>query len=234
MKEYILLIGSVAAGGFIAAGLGKLKESYIKMLLTFSGAYLLSIAVFHLLPEIYESHHHTYGLYIMLGFVVQLVLEVFSKGMEHGHSHPELFKGKGLPFGVVLSLFMHAFLESMPIGAHAEEVARNALLWGIVIHKLPVSIILFLMMKELTSNRYGLIGMMLLFALIAPLGVWVGSIIPFFQDYYRELTAFVLGIFIHISTTILFEFNQSHRFNLAKFSMIIIAIAIAWFTVSHH
>ncbi len=233
MKPYLFLILSVVGGSLIGAFITNRKSNSVKFLLTFSGAYLLSIGVFHLLPEMYEEHSHGIGFWIMGGFFIQLILEVFSKGIEHGHGHVELFRKGTLPFSVIISLFVHAFLESLPIGAHGGELSKNALLWGIVIHKLPVSIILYSMLKELTNNRFLILAMMALFALIAPLAVLVGDVLPILASYYRELTALTLGVFLHISTTILFESTQSHRFNLMKFSTILLAVLVAWFSVSH-
>lgn len=234
MTSYLFLILSVAAGSIIAAIMRGNKSFSVKFLLTFSGAYLLAIGVFHLLPEIYEGHNHYIGFWIMGGFFVQLVLEVFSKGMEHGHGHKELFQHKALPMGVLGSLFLHALLESLPIGAHHDHLSRNALLWGIVIHKLPVSIILVTMLRELTASWGKIIAMMAVFALIAPLGVFLGQSLPLLGEYYRELTAITLGVFLHISTTILFETNQSHRFNFMKFFTTLLAVLLAWFSVSAH
>lgn len=231
---YFLLILSVLLGSLIAAFLKSRKDVSIKFLLVFSGAYLLSIGVFHILPEVYEVHDHTIGLWVMGGFFIQLILEVFSKGVEHGHGHPEHFKDKGIPITVMASLFLHALLESMPIGAHADSVSSNTLLWGIVIHKLPVSIILFAMLTELTSNWAKIIFWMLAFALIAPLGVWLGETVPLFEQYYRQLTALTLGVFIHISTTILFESSKSHKFNFIKFFVTLLGVIVAWISVSHH
>jgi hypothetical protein len=68
---------------------------------------------------------------------------------------------------------------------------------------------------------------------MAPLGVLVGSQLPILGDYSRELTAFVFGIFLHISTTILFEGNQSHGFNIMKYGIILMALGLAWLSVSH-
>lgn len=234
MNSYLFLILSVVAGSAIAAFLHSQKNSSVKFLLTFSGAYLLAIGVFHLLPEIYEGHDHYIGFWIMGGFFIQLLLEVFSKGMEHGHGHKELFRDKTLPLGVLSSLFLHALLESLPIGAQHDHVSKNALLMGIVIHKLPVSIILFTMMKELTASWAKIFLLMLAFALVAPLGVFLGETLPILGDYYRQLTALTLGVFIHISTTILFESNQSHRFNFMKFFSAGLAVLLAWFSVSGH
>ena len=231
---YLLLISSVLTGSLISAFLRSQKDVSIKFLLVFSGAYLLSIGVFHILPEVYEVHDHSIGLWVMGGFFIQLILEVFSKGVEHGHGHPEHFKERGIPITVMVSLFLHALLESLPIGAHGDSVSSNTLLWGIVIHKLPVSIILFAMLTELTKNWGKIIFWMLLFAFIAPLGVWLGETLPILEQYYRQLTALTLGVFIHISTTILFESSKSHKFNFIKFFVTLLGVIVAWLSVSHH
>lgn len=233
MSSYLFLIGSVLAGAILGTVLKDRKGFQVKFLLTFSGAYLLSIGVFHLLPEIYETHSHSIGLWIMGGFFIQLFLEVFSKGIEHGHSHVEWFHKRGIPMTIIISLFVHALIESLPVGAHHEELSRDAMLWGIVIHKLPVSLILYTMLSEVLDSRLRVVMVMIGFALIAPLGVYLGDNLQVLQEYYRELTALTLGLFIHISTTILFESSQSHKFHLKKFITILIAVFVAWFSVSH-
>jgi zinc and cadmium transporter len=233
IKEISFLILAVAIGTGLAILLRQMKGISIKVLLTFSGAYLLGIGIFHLLPEVYEEHSHYYGIMIMLGFFVQLILEAFSKGLEHGHGHSELFTNKGLPFGVLLSLFLHAFLESIAIGGSHNHLSRDALLWGLLVHKVPVTIILYNMLCEFTKRVPVVLFWLILFALMAPLGVFVGSLLPALGDYSRELTAFVFGIFLHISTTILFEGNQSHGFNIMKYGVILAAFGLAWLSVSH-
>ncbi len=233
MSTYIYLFATVFIGALLGRWLRKSKAVPIKFLLIFSGAYLLGIGVFHLLPEVFESHSHHYGLFIMAGFFVQLLLEAMSKGLEHGHSHSELFHNKGLPAGVMIGLFMHAFIESIPVGSHMNHLSKDALLWGLIVHKLPVSIILYNMLCEFSGKKQVVFFWLLLFALMAPLGVFIGEAIPFFAERSSELTAFVFGIFLHISTTILFEGNQSHRFNFLKYGVILFALSIAWLSVSH-
>jgi zinc transporter ZupT len=229
----IYLVGAVVAGAAIGQWFFKSGLKNIKMLLTFSGAYLLGIGVFHLLPEIFDTHSHFYGLLIMAGFFVQLLLEALSKGLEHGHAHKELFNNKALPLGVVLSLFLHAFLESLPIGGHQHELSRSALVLGLIVHKIPVTVILFTMLKEFTTKFWKITLWLSLFALMAPLGILIGAKVSFFATYDNELLAFVFGIFLHISTTILFESSESHRFNLIKLSVILSALILAWLSVVH-
>ena len=52
-------------------------------------------------------------------------------------------------------------------------------------------------------------------AAMAPLGMSI-SAHTFLARHSRELTAIVIGIFMHISTTILFESSEIHRFQWAK------------------
>jgi zinc transporter ZupT len=83
---YIVLILSVLVGVVIVFGL-KPSTKTVQLLLAFSGAYLLSITILHLLPEVYHAHNENIGLFILLGLLLQLILDFFSKGAEHGHIH---------------------------------------------------------------------------------------------------------------------------------------------------
>jgi hypothetical protein len=41
------------------------------------------------------------------------------------------------------------------------------------------------------------------------------------------LLAIVVGMFLHISTTIIFEASENHRFNLVKLLSIIVGVTLA-------
>ncbi|HIC30650.1 MAG TPA: ZIP family metal transporter, partial [Flavobacteriaceae bacterium] len=88
MLNIILPILSVVLGFLIVLIFKPKKSTNLKLLLAFSGAFLLSITVFNFLPEVYHHHHDKpIGLFIMAGILLQIVLEFFSKGAEHGHVH---------------------------------------------------------------------------------------------------------------------------------------------------
>src|SRR5690606_11333200 len=59
---YILPLVSVLLGAFIGLIFQPKNKKNLKLLLAFSGAFLLSITVMHLLPEVYDTvfhgHHH--------------------------------------------------------------------------------------------------------------------------------------------------------------------------------
>ena len=90
--SYVILFLSVVIGSVLVF-IYKPNQKGLRLLLAFSGAYLLAITVLHLLPEVYQASEmgNKIGLLILFGILLQSILESFSKGIEHGHSH---LKGK--------------------------------------------------------------------------------------------------------------------------------------------
>ncbi|MDX1279345.1 ZIP family metal transporter [Oceanihabitans sediminis] len=222
MQNIILPILSVFLGYAIVMVLKPSQRKNLKLLLAFSGAFLLSITVFNFLPEVYEHKGKSVGLFIMIGILLQIVLEFFSKGAEHGHIHLDK-NATEFPWLLFISLSIHSVLEGIPIHNH------TSLLLGIIIHKLPVAIILctFFFASKLSKPKIAFF--LILFALMTPFGVLLSENFQSIQNYYYEISAIVIGIFLHISTTILFESNEDHKFNITKLLTIVVAIAIAYF-----
>ena len=219
-----LLFASVIAGAIVVEIFKPEKGRNIQMLLTFSGAYLLAVSVLHLLPELFKNDISKYiGIYILAGFLIQIVLEYFSQGIEHGHFQ----KSNVIPFSILISLCLHALLEGVPLGGHLHDHAHNSLLTGIVLHKMPVAIVLMTFFLQSNIGKSKAYFYLLLFALMAPLGVFAGNLFTTLADFHNEIMAMVIGIFLHISTTILFESSEGHKFSLQKILAIIVGACIA-------
>ena len=60
--NYLLPLFAVLIGYILALFLKPKSKTSLKLLLAFSGAFLLSLTVMHLLPEVYESHNHNIDL----------------------------------------------------------------------------------------------------------------------------------------------------------------------------
>ena len=220
--NYLLPLFSVLLGYGIALFLKPKSKSKLKLLLAFSGSFLLSLTVMHLLPEVYESHNHNIGIFIMAGILFQIILEFFSKGAEHGHVHGHE-KMYHIPWLLFISLCIHAFLEGFPVSHH------HNLALGIAIHHLPIAIILTLFFINAKLDSKAIFAFMLTFAIMTPLGTIISDYLPILNDYYTEITAVVIGILFHISSTIIFESSEGHKFNVAKVSMIILGVVLAYF-----
>jgi len=276
METYLLPFLAVVLGYFLSIIVKPAKKKTIKLLLAFSGSFLLTMTVSHLLPEVYayviegnhvettivenhnSSHNHTHehhdhshdhsshdnhihteatnsnehnhdhdamkqiGLFIMLGIVFQIILEYFSKGAEHGHVHVHE-KMTSMPWLLFASLCLHALFEGMPVSQHTH------LAWAIAIHHFPIAIILTLFFLQAELNKKFVFMFMIVFALMTPLGTYLSANLSFLIDYYVPISAFVIGILFHISSTIIFESSEGHKFNLAKLLAIIIGIAFGFF-----
>ena len=220
--NYLLPLFSVLFGYGIALFLKPKSKTNLKLLLAFSGSFLLSLTVIQLLPEVYESNNSNIGLFIMAGILFQIILEFFSKGAEHGHVHGHETMTH-IPWLLFISLCIHAFLEGFPVSHH------HNLAVGIAIHHLPIAIILTVFFINSSLNKNAIFAFMLTFAVMTPLGTIISDYLPILNDYYTEITAVVIGLLFHISSTIIFESSEGHKFNIAKISMIIFGIVFAYF-----
>ncbi|WP_397446456.1 ZIP family metal transporter [Polaribacter sp. R77954] len=224
--NYLLLIIAVILGALLVLFI-KPSKKFIRLLLAFSGAYLLSVTILHLLPEVYAENTNakTTGILILIGIILQSVLESFSKGAEHGHIHIHS-DGKQFPTLLFVSLCVHAFSEGLPI-----HHSGNNLLWAIVVHKIPIAIVLTSFLIQTKYSKKIVFSFLFFFGLMSPLGVLLGNKIPFFTTYNTEITALIIGVFLHISTIILFESTENHKFNLQKFTAILLGVILTLLTL---
>ena len=224
--NYIILLLSVLVGSLLVLII-KPGNKIVRLLLAFSGAYLLSVTILHLLPEVYTIHTDAkrVGVFILVGIILQSVLESFSKGAEHGHIHIHS-DGKEFPTLLFVSLCIHAFSEGLPV-----HNADSNLLWAIVVHKIPIAIVLTTFLINTKYPKKTIFSFLFFFGLMSPLGVLVGDKIPFFTEYATEITALIIGVFLHISTIILFESSENHKFNLQKFTAILLGVILTIVTL---
>ena len=196
-----------------------------KVVLSFSGAYLFSITVIHILPELFhESQNITeVGIYVLLGFFLQMVLEYFSSGVEHGHIHVHEEEKSMVPYSMLISLSVHAFLEGTllvhPSDVHAHDEVQP-LLFGLILHKIPEAFALMSVLVFRLGRKYSAFALLIMFSLATPLGMGLSSIIYsnaiISGKIFVILFAVVAGNFLYISTTIFFETSPNHKFKANK------------------
>ena len=198
-----------------------------KLTLAFSGAFLLSITVFELLPSVYfenmidnKSDQRIIGLMIMIGILFQVILEFFSKGAEHGHIDTKKNK---LPWVLLISLSIHAFVEGFSI-----RLDQN-ILYGIFIHKIPIAFIITTSLLSTKIKKYKILPFIFFFSIMTPLGTFISNNSDQLLKYSLIIDSLVAGVLLHVSTTILFETSQGHKFNLVKILLITGAIILAYF-----
>ena len=215
----------------------RISKPNLKLILSFSGAYLFGICVLHLIPEIYSGATSSIGIYILIGFLLQILMEFFSEGIEHGHIHVHEHAEKAFPATMMIALSVHSFLEGMPLDKlnHADlqnDHNRYSLLVGIIIHNIPIAIALMTMLLQSNISKRNALFWLGIFALMTPLGTFSAHLLSAHLQadmsvYTKRIMAIVIGIFLHISTTILFESSENHRFNFIKFLVILLGAGAA-------
>ncbi|MBL0341919.1 MAG: ZIP family metal transporter [Bacteroidetes bacterium] len=234
-SEYILLFTSVTGAGLLYFIFRKSNAIYLKLSLAFTGSYLFAISMVHLMPGVFKSGNASIGYFILAGFFIQLILEYFSEGIEHGHIHIHHHNKSSFPFTMMIGLCIHSFLEGMPLSSHFEGDSHNhSLLAGILLHHLPVAFALVSMLLASGLSKTWTILNLMIFAFMAPAGAMLSTLLGETETlnistYYDQIMAVVIGIFLHITTTILFESGSDHRFNLYKLAVIVFGATLAVF-----
>jgi len=236
MWYLLVLFLTVILCGFIIFFI-KINNKSLKILLTFSGAFLIGIVFMVLSPEIFSSSLPYVGIFVMIGFLIQLFLELITGGAEHGHEHEHEHHDdeKVSPFLLLIGICIHAFLEGIPLMSEFSKNIQPTLVLGLVIHKIPISIVLMGLFLHYGLSKWKSMMYLSILALMTPIGAIIGKfvvekfvVIDSMETVFTYTMAIVMGIFLHVSTTILFESNENHKYNLKKFSIIIIGLLTAF------
>lgn len=264
---YLLVFGVAFGAGGLALAIRQSNPRALRLLLSFTGAYLFAVTLVHLLPDLYALEGGQAGMYILGGFLLQILLENLSQGIEHGHIHQHSHgSGTRLALSVLIGLSVHAFLEGVPLGGfdvlhsdalahqghdhgHAHgaedmgratvEHARNNLLLGIVMHKAPAAFALVILLLNSGAARWRVAGVLFLFAAMTPLGAyaaeWLEHSELLSREFFYAIMGVVVGSFLHISTSILFEIDEKHHhFNWWKLLAIVVGFGLAFVSMHNH
>lgn len=232
--DYLILLSSIALGAATVFWLRLTDARRVKLLNAFTGAYLIALVMLHLLPDLYEAEPGVtlrpllIGGFILFGFFLQIAMDSISMGIEHGHAHE--LHGR-MAYGVLAGLCLHAFVEALALGQSPgqqsvhDHAQHHFLLVSIVVHNFPISIALLGMLLQSGMKKSAALACLGLFAAMAPIGMFVSSYTGL-AVYSRYLMAIVIGIFMHIATTILFEAEDHHKFPVGKMFAVIVGLVL--------
>ncbi|MFI5221711.1 MAG: ZIP family metal transporter [Bacteroidia bacterium] len=229
---YALLFSAPFIGGVIAFRSGYKNEILLGSFLAFAGGYIFSITILNLLPEVFSVSNSATALYVLAGFFFQLLIGKFSEGAEHGHLHTHSHDHNlALPLGLFLSLSLHSFTEGIPLGILTN--ISKPMSFGIAFHELPAAFALMSILQTEHIRKNFVLVLLFVYALMSPAGVFAGTILHehFPAVFFNLVLGFVSGIFLNISTTILFENSENHRMGLRKLIAVSAGVTIA--LISH-
>ena len=242
----LVLFFTVLLSGFLVKLFPPDNARWLKMALAFSGSYLFTITITHLLTDVLLSNKepHVVGYWVLAGFFLQLILELFSHGVEHGHMHTHTHDHDTdtIPFLLLGSLFVHSFLEGSilvdrdyrDVGHLHQQGSFYSVLLGVALHHIPAAFALMSVLLSRVKNFRKALSWLLVFAVGAPLGILVSNSLLSQEApggmIYTALTGLVAGNFLHISTTILFETSPEHSFNRNKLIATLLGLVLALLT----
>ncbi len=213
----IVLIASTLLGGISLNFFPSLKKN-LRLPLIFAGSYLFAITIIHIIPELFtiSDAPSSIGLYILVGFFLQQLLEYFSSGVEHGHFHADKAISLSGRSSIVVALIIHSLLEGALLTHDSPFHGKHesySLILGIILHKMPAAFALMVTMQHIGRKAYYLL---IVFSLASPAGMFMSDFLMLSKDELLILFAIVCGSFLHISTTIFVEASPEHHFGLNK------------------
>ena len=233
----VVLLGTVLGAGWAAGRVPRaLGQAALKPLLAFSGAYLFTLTITHLLPEAWQlgpGQGSRVGYWVLGGFFGQVVLELFSQGIEHGHVHPAGGHAGRVPLLLLAALVVHSFLEGSILvpAAGGAGAPYYAIVGGVALHHLPAAFALATLLHQRPGPARRAWPYVLLFALASPAGILSSNYLVLHERLgagaYAALLGLVAGNFLHVSTTILFETSPEHRLNWSKLGATVAGAALA-------
>lgn len=245
LSYLILFFACILSGSFVFVF--KKHEKILSYIGVFGGAFLLAVCFVHLLPEAltlqgethncaHHSHHHSHshsflsvGFFVLIGFILQLVLELLSNGAEHGHLHDEKHhsdKNSILPaLMMLLGVSIHAFLEGFALVVNG--VVNYSLLIGVVLHNIPIAMLVVNAFMLGGCSKFKSFAYLSVFALMGVLGSMFSIYFEFLHDSMGYVIGFVVGILLHVSISTLFDSKESHKYNFVRFLVVIVAFLLA-------
>lgn len=210
---------------------------YLKLMIAYTGGFLLSVCLLHLLPEVYASGIPQIPAYVLGGFILQILLDQMSAGVEHGHIHIHADENSWEPLIILSGLYLHSLMEGLPLAGHIHEAVTHEshdLFYAIALHKIPEGFALGILLRELKTSTWKSLLAIFLFASITPAGSFISILFTPETLHFAlpVLLAMVIGLFLHLSTTILFEAGTSdHQISIRRILAILAGVATAYLVI---
>ncbi len=244
--SYIIIVAGVLLCGLPLLAKKNIPAKAVDLVSTFGAAFLFAVCFLHLVPHVFEGAHDALsclkpGIWVLVGFLIQLLLEILTRGVEHGHNHnqccvesEEHHHHHVHPItGLLIGLSLHSFMEGMPLVTSGGQV-QLGLLTGIVLHNIPIALVLVTLFVNNEYSTFKSYLLLLLFAVMTPLG----SLANHFMlapagDFEQPVMGLVVGILLHVSISILFNHDVGKKSKL-KFLLIVLAFVLAYFIPDCH
>jgi zinc and cadmium transporter len=195
-----LIVAVIALAAWLAFR-GLRSPAFTRFAIHFSAGVLLGVSFLHMMPEAYDHVGSSQaGLFVLLGYFSIFLLERFvmiHPCEEHGCDYHTL----GL--AALAGFSFHSFLGGVALGSSLLVPGlAMAVFIATIVHKGPEAFSLASLLLLGQGSRRKAIGMIALFSLMVPLGVFLAVLeLPSFGDRFVGIAvALSAGTFLHLAT----------------------------------
>jgi zinc transporter ZupT len=104
---------------------------------------------------------------------------------------------------------------------------------GLALHNTPIAIAFATLLKDHHTHSIKVIALLVVFSLMAPFGLLTSYFLGTnstlnLKEFMPIAYGLVIGIFLHISTVIMFEGSENHKYNLPKILVMLLGVFLAF------
>lgn len=240
----LLILTLISAAGLLLFVFKKVNTTILNLLIALGAGSMLTVSLVHILPESLEQTE--YAIYAFLaGFILIYIIEEFLTPHHHDHAHGDHSHEDPHEHydhvAVVswIAIFAHTLLDGLGIraGMWLSEVAGYAILFGVAVHQVPVSLSLAAILRESKLTKNTQIILLSLFALAAPIGYLLSDIVLSSVDTTITglAAAFAGGSLLYVATTDLLPMIHAQmKRKYLTIPVFILGVVLMSLLASHH
>jgi zinc and cadmium transporter len=229
----LLFLTLISASGLILFARKNISTTLLNLLIALGAGSMLAVSLVHIFPEAIE--HTEDAVFAFLGgFLAIYLIEELMTRHKHDHSHGDhAHEDPHEHYDHIaliswLAICTHTLLDGVGIRASLwlSESAGYAVLFGVAIHQIPVSLALASLLRESALTWKKQVSLILFFALMAPIGFLLSDMI--LTDVSEMMVwlaaAFAGGSLLYIATADLLPVIHS----TSKYKYLSISSFLAW------
>jgi zinc transporter, ZIP family len=240
----LLILTLISATGLLLYTKRTIPSRYLNLLIGLGAGSMLSVALVHILPESLEQTEMAIYAFVA-GFLAIYILEELLTPHHHDHAHGDHSHEDPhehydhVAVVSFIAIFAHTLLDGLGIraGMGLSDTAGYAILFGVAVHQIPVSLSLAAIFRESKFEKKRQILFLVAFALAAPIGYLIADI--FLHDVDAMIAglaaAFAGGSLLYVATADLLPVIHSQgRWKLGTFILGVIAMSSVWILWLEH
>lgn len=240
----LIILTLISATGLLLYSFKKVNGMILNLLIALGAGSMLAVSLVHILPESLEQTES--AIYAFLtGFLIIYIIEELLTPHHHDHTHGDHSHEDPhehydhVAIISFIAIFSHTLLDGLGIraGMGLSEVAGYAILFGVGVHQIPVSLSLAAIFRESKLRKSTQMTLLIFFAFAAPLGYLISDIVLTNVD--ETITglaaAFAGGSLLYVATSDLLP--MIHAQSKKKYTTILfflIGVSLMSWLASHH